>query len=238
MRARGFVLLEIITAVVIMSGLLMIATQARQIHQQQQERQKWIDDTEMIRDAATIYWAKHLTPPTAVDDLLAPEDIAYLNYPWQQSWSFIEYENWLELTLQAPTRAKADWLSGQVPGSMSRGTEFILIIWPPTIASAGEQYLHRLPMMDQEHLNSMATDLDMAEFDITAVSALDAQTIEAKTLIAQELEVIALKASELTVQTVYALDVITPATSMTELRTRVDEYAQLWRNCQLQGLCK
>lgn len=238
MRPRGFVLLEIITAVVIMSGLLMIATQAWQMHQQHQKQRIWVEDTEVIRDAATTYWTQNRVAPKAVDDLFAPEDIIYLNYPWQQSWSFMERDNWLELTLQAPSSEKADWLSGQVAGSVSRGTEFVLIIWPPTVASAGEQYLHRLPMLDQEHLNSMATDLDMADFDITAVSALEAQTVEAQTLITQELEVVALKASELTVQTVYALDVVTPATSMTELRTRIDEYAQLWRNCQLQGLCK
>lgn len=238
MRTRGFVLLEVITAVVIMSGLLLIATQTWQIHQRQQNQQQWIDDTEVIRDAASTYWAQHLTPPTAVSDLLASEDIVYLNYPWQQSWSFIEQESWLELTLQAPSAEEADWLSGQVAGTISRGTEFVLIIWPPTVASAGEQYLHRVPMMDQAHLNSMATDLDMAEFDITTVGTLDAQTVEAQTLIAQDLEVTALKVSELTVQTVYAQDVITPTSSITELRARIDEYAQLWRNCQLQGLCK
>lgn len=238
MWPRGFVLLEIITAVVIMSGLFMISTQAWQMYQQQQKQQNWIEDTEVMRDAAATYWAKHHVAPTVVDDLFAPEDIIYLNYPWQQSWSFIERENWLELTLQAPSNEKAKWLSSQVAGSVSRGSEFVLIIWPPTVESADEQYLHRLPMLDQEHLNSMATDLSMADFDITDVNALDVQTVEAQTLITQELEVIALKAAELTVQTVYALDVITPATSMTELRTRIDEYAQLWRNCQLQGLCK
>lgn len=238
MRTRGFVLLEVIAAVVIMSGLLMIATQTWHIHQRQQQQQQWVDDTEVIRDAASTYWAQYSTAPTAVSDLLAADNMLYLNYPWQQPWSFTEHESWLELALQAPSAEQADWLSNQVVGAISRGAEVVLIIWPPTVASADEQYLHRVPMMDRAHLNSMATDLDMAEFDITTVGTLDAQTVEAQTLIAQDLEVTALRVSELTVQTVYAQDVITPTSSITELRARIDEYAQLWRNCQFQGLCK
>lgn len=238
MKQQGFVMLEVITAVVVVSSLLLMINQAWQIKSSQQKRQQWIIDAEQVRLAATNYWAFKGVPPTITGDIFTTQEISVLQLPWQQEWQFIHGENWLELSVMAPSPTQAQWLARQIAGAFTRNNEFVMPIWQPQQSNAiNENYLHRQEQTDKPYLNTMETSLDMGLFDIINVNNLNTQRVIAESVRADAIEANSLKTGELTVTTLYARDVITPTTSLQEVSDRVAEYTQLWKECERQGKC-
>ncbi|OZB06402.1 MAG: hypothetical protein B7X54_02335 [Idiomarina sp. 34-48-12] len=238
MKLRGFVMLEVITAVVIVSSLLLIINQALLFKSSQQKRHDWIVDAELVRLAANEFWASHAVPPTSIGELLTAQEIGVLRLPWQQEWLFVNGDNWLELSVTAPSATQAQWLSKQIAGAFSRDNELVMPVWQPRQTSAtNEIYLHRVEQIDKPHLNAMETSLDMGFFDITNVSNLETQRLTAETVRTDDFEATSLKTTELVVTTLYAQDVITPTTSLQEVSDRLAEYVQLWKQCERQGKC-
>jgi len=238
MKQQGFVMLEVITAVVIVSSLLLMINQAWQIKSSQQQRQQWVIDAEQVRLAATNYWAFNGVPPAITRDVFTTQEMNALQFPWQQEWQFINGENWLELSVMAPSPIQAQWLAKQIAGAFTRNSEFVMPIWQPQQSNAtNESYLHRQEQLDKPYLNMMETSLNMGFFDITNVNNLNTQRLTAESVSADAVEAISLKTGELTVTTLYARDVITPTTSLQEVSDRVAEYTQLWKECERQGKC-
>lgn len=238
MKQQGFVLLEVITAVVIVSSLLVMINQAWLFKSSQQQRQGWLVDAEQVNLAAIEYWAVKGVPPATTRDLFTEPELAMLRFPWQQEWQFTLGENWLELSVNAPSTSQAQWLVQQIAGAFVRGNEVVMLVWQPRPSNAtNEDYLHRLEQTDAPHLNAMATNLDMGEFDMVNINNLDTQRLTVETIRADEFEATSVKTTELIVSTVYAQDVITPTTSLQEVSDRLAEYIQLWKQCELQGKC-
>lgn len=238
MRQQGFVMLEVITAVVIVSSLLLMINQAWLFKSSQQQRQGWLVDAEQVNLAASDFWAENGAPPGTIRDLFTEQELAILRFPWHQEWQFTLGENWLELSVSAPSLDQAQWFVRQIAGAFVRGNEVVMPVWQPRPSHAtNEDYLHRLEQTDAPHLNTMATDLDMGQFDIIDINNLDTQRLTVETIRADELEATSVKTTELIVTTVYAQDVITPTTSLQEVSDRLAEYIQLWKQCELQGKC-
>ena len=56
MKQRGFALVDVITATVLLGALLLVFSQAQQWQQHQQMRQQWIADAEWLRQA--VGWSR------------------------------------------------------------------------------------------------------------------------------------------------------------------------------------
>ncbi|PHR66428.1 type II secretion system protein [Pseudidiomarina marina] len=238
MKRLGFVMLEVITAIVIVSSLLLMINQAWVFKSSQQQRYDWIVDAEQLRLVATDFWAKNGAPPSTMADLFTEREIEQFRLPWLQQWQFAYNAEWLELSVVAPSSAQAGWLAQQIAGAFSRENEFVMPVWQPHAQSAtSEIYLHRVEQSEKPYLNAMATELDMGLFDIINVNNLDMQRLTADNVRTDELEATSLKTTELFVTTLYAHDVITPTTSLQEVTDRLAEYVELWKECQLQGKC-
>jgi len=232
-------MLEVITAVVVVSSLLLMINQAWQIKSSQNMRQQWINNTEQTRLAATNYWTFNGVPPATTGDIFSAEEISVLQLPWQQEWQFIKGENWLELSVIAPSATQAQWLAAQIAGAFTRDNEFVMPIWQPQQGIAtNDIYLHRQEQPDKQYLNAMETSLDMGLFDIVNVNNLHTQRMTAESVRTDAIEANSLKTGELTVTTLYARDVITPTTSLQKVSDRVAEYTQLWKECERQGKCR
>lgn len=236
MRQHGMVLVDVITATVLLGALLLVLQQVQTVQQQQQTRQQWVMDAEWLRHAATLYWAEYGEAPTSMATLMG-DAATNLTRPWQQEWQLQLAEHWLELQVSPPTIAQAQWLASQLAGALVRDHTVVIPIWKPLLAELDERYLHRIEQPDSPYLNQMATDLDMQEQQVNDVGELSAETLEAqhfkgKTLTSEQLQTLVL-----TTNVLYATDVVTPYYSLSELKREMDEYRQLWRQCELQGRC-
>lgn len=237
MQKQGFVLLEVIAAVVILSSLMVVTTQVWQSMANNRNQHEWVTDAEMIRQATLDYWVNEGAPPTTLGDVFTATQLATFTQPWQQSWYFVESGNWLELSVDAPSAAEADWFASQVAGAFVQGERLVVPVWQPAGSWSAEHLLHRTPVFDKPHLNSMEADLDMTNQAISNVANLNANQIDADSIIARSILSTSLRASSIDVDTLYVTDVITPQNSLSNLAYWVDQYEQLWLSCQQQGKC-
>lgn len=238
MQKQGFVLLEVITAVVILSTLMVVTTQVWQSMAQNSYQQGWIDDAELIRQASLNYWIDNGEPPTQLSDVFSSSQLETLSKPWQQPWFYSADDNWLELSLTAPSAAAAKWFAGKVAGAFTEGERLVVPVWQPRGIFSAQNLLHRQQVFGKPELNTMAADLNMANHAITNVDSLTAQFITADTLQATSIMTGALRTTEVEVDTLYANDVITPRASLSQLKYWVEQYEQLWLSCQQQNYCQ
>lgn len=237
MKQRGFILVEVITAVVVISTLLLMVSGVWQAHLKQQSRQNWIGDTHSIRAAVSSYWLLQSEPPATLAEALTPQQLSHLTVPWQQQWQLTESPSWLELSVTAPSAEQAEWMAGQVAGAFTQGADLVVPVWAPHAVTGSDNYLYRVLQPGQEHLNSMETDLNMSGHNLTQVMELDTQTLNAQSITAQSLTGTSLQVDTLSADILYALDVVTPNTRLSELRAELNEYQDLWKICQAQGKC-
>src|SRR5690554_6241413 len=113
MQRQGFVLLEVIAAVVILSSLMVVTAHVWQSLAQNKQRQNWVDDAELIRQGALDYWIVEGRAPLVLADLFSDEQQQTMSRPWQQSWQLEVASEWLELSVQAPSIAAANWFAGR-----------------------------------------------------------------------------------------------------------------------------
>ncbi|MBR9908127.1 MAG: prepilin-type N-terminal cleavage/methylation domain-containing protein [Gammaproteobacteria bacterium] len=237
MQKQGFVLLEVITAVVILSTLMVVTTQVWQSMAKNRYQQEWVTDAEMIRQASLDYWGSQGAPPTVLNDIFTPAQLATLAQPWQQSWSLLETENWLELSLTAPSAADAKWFASQIAGAFVQAERIVVPIWQPVGNTSTEHLLHRTNVFGKPHLNSMEADLDMTNQAINNVGTLSVNQVTADAIQARTIFGTQVRASTIDVDTLQVTDVITPYNSLSDLAYWVGEYEQLWESCKQQGKC-
>src|SRR5690554_806358 len=211
MRRQGYVLIEVITAIVVLSAMLLWAMQMWQFQQQQKQRKHWLEDIQQVRNGALSFWLKDGHAPASIDEFFTVEQQASLVAPWQSSWQFAMAEHWLELSLNAPDEAQAVWLSNKVAGAFQRATQVVIPIWSPAAQGLDESYLYRQAVPDKPHLNSMLTDLDMGGKNILNVNSIDADEVtlgqlHAWSINAENLTIVSVAEAE----SLYAADVITP----------------------------
>lgn len=237
-RKQGFVLLEVITAVVILSTLMVVTTQVWQSMAQNSYQQGWIDDAELIRQASLDYWIDNGEPPAQLSDVFSATQLETLSKPWQQSWFYNTGDNWLELSLIAPSEAAASWFAGKVAGAFVQGERLVVPVWQPRGIFSPDNLLHRQQVFGQPELNTMAADINMANHAITNVNNLTAQTITTDMVQASTIMTSAVRTSAIEVDILYANDVITPRASLNQLKYWVEQYEQLWLSCQQQNYCQ
>ena len=236
MKQRGFALVDVITATVLLGALLLVFSQAQQWQQHQQMRQQWIADAEWLRQAATLFWIERGTAPSTLTDLVA-DGATEVTRPWQQRWQLHLAQPWLELQIEAPSAAQAHWFAGQLAGALVRSQTVVVPVWKPLIADLDERYLHRLEQPIQPHLNTMATDLDLQSHSIMDVGELHAARVNAEYFLGNTLTAEHIKTEWISTGVLYADDVITPFYSLSEIHRDMSYYRQLWRQCELQGKC-
>lgn len=237
MKKYGFVLLEVMTAVVILSTLMVVSTQVWQSLAQNRQQQDWVDDADIIRHASVDYWLKQGQPPTQLADIFTASQLSSLAMPWQRQWSFIENGQWLELTVTAPSLADATWLAGQIAGAFTQAEKLIVPIWQPSATTATDQLLHRISILDKPELNSMQANLNMAYHAIDDVGSLNATNVNAASVQALAITSSTVRANDIDVDTLRVNDVITPTVSLSSLAYWVGQYEQLWESCKQQGKC-
>lgn len=239
MQRQGYVLIELITAIVVLSAMLLWASQMWQFQQQQQQRKHWLDDIEQVRHGALSFWVKDGRAPLTIDEFLSTEQQQSLLSPWQSPWQFTLAEHWLELAVTAPDANQAQWLSNKVAGAFVRAEQVIIPIWAPAAQGLDESYLYRQAVPDKPHLNSMMTDLDMGGHDI-----LNAGAIEADQVSTSQLHTWSINADNLNIlsvaeaESLYAADVITPFGSLSELKATLNQFEVVWGYCVASGKCQ
>lgn len=237
MQRQGFVLPEVIVAVVILSSLMVVTAQVWQSLAQNKQRQNWVDDAELIRQGALDFWIVEGRAPLLLADFFSTEQQQGLSLPWQQTWQLANADEWLELSVQAPSINAANWFASQLAGAFTQYEKVIIPIWQPASEAMGETLLHRVEQFGRPHLNRMHTNLDMAGHDVVNVGTLSATRIETDSVSAKQLNSDVLRSDKLHVQDLKVVDVITPNTSLSTLTYWVDQYQQLWTECQNQGKC-
>src|SRR5690606_11320512 len=127
--------------------------------------------------ATLNYWLTNSQPPTRLDEVLTTTQLETLAVPWQQSWSYVANDDWLELTLTAPSTTAAAWFAGKVAGAFSVAEKLVVPIWRPAIDTGMERLLRRVEVTDKPHLNRMEADLNMSNQVIENVASLTAVSI-------------------------------------------------------------
>lgn len=237
-KNSGFLLMEFIAVLSLVSALLLVAGQWWQQQARLQQRQQWIDHTELLLQTTERFWLQQGRPPQQWSELDAVLDGATLVRPWQQPWLFDPQDSLLQLQITAPNAAQAQWFAGHFHGATVTAEQVTLRQWAPIIAATDTQYLYRVARPDQPELNQLAVNLQMQQHDLVGIGNLLASRASLQHLRTDSLMVDELLVDQLQTQLLSATSITTPYGDLQQLLDSIAAYEALWQECRLAGGCQ
>lgn len=235
---RGFLLLELMAVMVLLSALLLLVGQWWQHQQRLEQRQQWLAHTEYLLVAAEQFWLQQGRPPIDFTELQQTMKLEQLVLPWQQSWSLSHADGLLRFHIQAPSSQQAQWFGSQFQGAQVVAEQVTLIQWAPLTETHDDRYLYRVARPDRPELNQLATHLNMNQYDLTQIGSLMANygrfdSVNTDRLISHSGTI-----QYLSTGTLEANRVTTPLGDLTQLLEEIEALHALWQQCRTAGGCQ
>lgn len=202
-KNRGFSLLEFVAVLALASGLLLTYSQVQSLQHRQQLQGHLLATVEAAKVALYQFYETHHNFPKALQEVLSPEQVLT---PWQSSLFLEKDQDRLLLVTPTPNDKVQAWLLARLVQSEVTASGVAVPIPKPIQALTTDFALHRVAVPNKPELNTMSVDLNMGgnnllEFDQLAVNAATVEQIEADMAFVTQLDVEALNASMLTVDT-------------------------------------
>lgn len=237
-RYSGFLLLELMAAITLVAGLLLVVGQWWQHQQRLEQRQQWLQHTEYLLQRAEQFWLQQGRPPTAINELLAPQELNQLALPWQQPWQLVAADSVLNWRITAPSQQQASWFSSQFQAASQSGQQVSIQQWGPLSSAPQDQYLHRVARPEQPELNSMQTHLHMQGHNVLGIGTLSAAKAGFQQLSSDSVLVNSARIIELQTDLLTATSVQTPYGDLQILLERIEDFDALWQECRAGGGCQ
>ena len=237
-QAKGFLLMEFIAVVTLLSGLLLVVGQWWQHQARLDQRQQWVSHTEYLRLAAERFWLQQGRPPHDFAELQQTLDPETAISPWQQAWRLHSETSLLRLQITAPSEQQARWFAGHFHAATVVGEEITLHQWAPLHEATGEQYLYRVARPDKPELNQLSVNLHMQQHQLTGIGGVVATRANFANLQTETLLVNSASIAQIDTQRLTATQIETPLGDLQQLLDRVNAYELLWLECRNAGGCQ
>lgn len=237
-RPKGFLLMEFIAALTLLSGLLLLASQWWQQQNRLQLRQQWIEHTDYLLQAAERFWLEQGRPPLDFAELSQAQQLDALLLPWQQPWRLSSDDSLLRLHISAPSTLQAQWFAGHFHTAKVTAEEITLSQWAPLQQATGEQYLYRVARPDKPELNQLSVSLYMQQHDVTGIGSMVASNVSAANLESENLVADEAIIKDINTQLLTATSIQTPYGDLQQLLDQLAAYEALWLECRSAGGCQ
>ncbi|MDN7134742.1 hypothetical protein [Pseudidiomarina terrestris] len=238
-QRRGYILFELVIALSLLAGVLVMSQQWLVRQHQVQQRQGWELEARNLMTALERFWLEQRRVPDSLSELVSKGYIAEVWQPWGQPWQLSTQANLLRLQTQAPDSTEARWLARRIAGASSTVDDQLqLHVWQPLLLALRERYLHRIPDPDAPEYSAMASDLDMGGFSIKNVGLIEAERLAGQTATLQSATIADLRASEVVVTTLSAAQATVAGYDVVTIIERMQHLEQSWQTCKAQGGCQ
>ncbi|KFZ31489.1 hypothetical protein IDSA_01880 [Pseudidiomarina salinarum] len=231
-------LLELLAAIALLGGAMLIAGQWWQAEAQRKLRLQWIEDARRIAASLELFWIDEQRPPAGIDELIATGYLQPVSMPWQQSWQIEPGSRLSYVTLQGPDATRTAWLSSKLPQSFTSGTQLRLAVWRPFSPEESDGALYRVAVAGEPELNQMGTALDMNNHDVLNGGYVQAAEMKTSSLASQTATIQSATVQSLSSTGINATYVTTSQTSIAQLAADLAELRDLWQQCRTDGNCK
>jgi type II secretory pathway pseudopilin PulG len=239
MRHRnGFLLMEFIAALTLVSALLLIAGQWWQHQSKVQQRQQWLDHTDYLLQATERFWLEQGRPPHDYTELSQSLELEALALPWQQPWRLTHEVSLLRWHISAPSQQQAHWFASHFQAAQVVDDEVTLSQWAPLHEASGEKYLYRVARPDKPELNQLAVHLNMQQHDVNGIGNLLASQANLAQLTADSILVNSAIIADLTTQLLTVSSIQTTHGDLQQFFDQISAYEALWNECRSAGGCQ
>ena len=238
-KRRGFILLELVIALSLLSALLLFSQ--RWVTQQARSAQFGtnLPAAQQMLSAIEFFWLHERRPPTALSELVTKGYIAEVWQPWAGQWQLSLQENRVRLTLPATDLALAQRTSEQVPGAHVNADDALALhVFEPIQLALYQRYLHRVADTSAPQYNQMEADLDMRGHAVRNVDGLDAQTVVATRAVVDTATFSTMRATTLAVDDLVAEQASLGGHDVVALANRVAQLQLQWNQCRSSGGCQ
>lgn len=240
MRHRyGYILFELVIALSLLAGLMLLSQQWFARQQILAERSSWVVEAKSLITAIERFWLSERRVPGALDELITKGYIADIWRPWGAPWQLDIQDNLVRLQTQAPTTGDANWLAQQVAGaSTNPDNEVQFHIWQPIGLALRERYLHRVADPMAPEYSAMASDLDMNGFSINNIATLQASYLIGTEASVEQADLANLRSTEVSAIRFSADEANIAGYDVVAVIQRLQQLEQKWQACLAQGGCQ
>lgn len=235
----GYILFELVVALSLLAGLMLMSQQWFARQQALAERSSWEVEAQSFITAIERFWLSERRVPSPLSELVTKGYIADIWRPWGAPWKLEIQDNLLRLQTQAPTVGDANWLARQVAGASTiTDNQVQLHIWQPIGLALRERYLHRVPDPMAPEYSAMASDLDMNGFNIKNVATLHTSYLLGTQATVEQAELANLRSTEVDTTRFSADEAIIAGYDVAAVIQRLQLLEQKWQACRAQGGCQ
>lgn len=238
-RKRGFILIELVIALSLLSALLLFSQ--RWLTQQQ----KSVDITaqliaaQQMLTAIEYFWLQERQAPTTLAELVSKGYIAAVWQPWAGQWRLETQVNMLRLTLPVEDLALAQRTSEQLAGAHINGAnELALHVFEPIQLALYKRYLHRAADPSAPEYNRMEADIDMNGHALRAVDEFDARFVYASSASFETATFGSVQAETMNVTDLQASNATLGGHDVVLIANRLEQLQVQWNQCRANGGCQ
>lgn len=235
----GYILFELVIALSLLAGLMLMSQQWFARQQAVAERNNWELEVQSLLAAIERFWLSERRIPDPLSELVAKGYIADIWRPWGAPWQLESQDNLLRLQTQAPTTSDASWLARQVAGATTNSANEVQFhIWQPIALALRERYLHRIADPMAPEYSAMASDLDMNGYNIKNVATLQTSYLIGTQATVQQAEMTNLRSTEVSATRFSADEASIAGYDVVAVIQRLQQLEQKWQACRAQGGCQ
>ncbi|MGQ4276294.1 hypothetical protein ACQ5ES_04520 [Pseudidiomarina sp. E22-M8] len=235
----GYILFELVLALSLLAGLMLMSHQWFARQQAVQERNSWEIEAKSFIAAIERFWLTERRVPTPLSELVSKGYIADIWRPWGAPWVVETQDNLLRLQTQAPTTSDANWLVRHIAGASTNADDEVqLHVWQPIVLALRERYLQRIADPIAPEYNTMDSNLDMNGFSINNVATLQTKVLVGTQATVQQAELTDLRASEVSATNFSANAATIAGYDVLAVIQRLQQLEQKWQACRAQGGCQ
>ncbi len=239
MKHRGYILFELVLALSLLAGLLVLSQQWMAREQAAQQRSHWQLEAHALLTAIEQFWLSEARLPEPLSELITKGYIAQIWQPWGAPWQLSTQANLLRLQTPAASVSEANWLAQRIAGAdVSHTGDLRLHVWQPAVLALRERYLHRIEDPQHPQYSTMAADLNMNGYSVKNAGLVEAQLVVAERASAQHADIDDLRSSSLTAADLTAQQAIIAGYDVQSVVARLQQLEQQWQACRTQGGCQ